>query len=160
MKAKLPKLTPQQKAQILGHDVPQAAPDALAGAANSLAGLHTLCTDSPRRLISLWDIMTEILPNDFHDSIHRLDHDIKFSSEQGTREATPDETAAVLKTIDGVRYYCLRLGLKESEDQCDKLNNWLKDPSYHRFPSGGAIPSSGFQYIYRALEGIAAKLRK
>ena len=103
--------------------------------------------------------MTEILPNDFYDAIHRLDHDIKFSSEQATREATSAETAAVLKTIDDVRYHCLKLGLKESEDHCDKLNNWLKDPSYHRFPPGGAIPPSGFQYIYRALEGIAAKLR-
>jgi hypothetical protein len=104
--------------------------------------------------------MIEILPKDFHDALFRLDHAIKFSSAQGMREATSAETIAVLETIDGLRYHCLKLGLKETEDHCDKLNNWLKDPSYHRFPPGDAIPASSFQYIYRALAGIAAKLSK
>lgn len=54
MKAKTPNLTPEQKAQILGDAASSSAlnrPEP----ANPLAGLHTLCAKSPRRLISLWD---------------------------------------------------------------------------------------------------------
>ena len=140
MKAKIPKLSPQQVGRIFGDDVSQPVLSASAGTANPLAGMRRSCADSPRMLISLWDFMTEILPKVFHDALHRLSHDIKFSAERGTREATSSETVAGLETIDDVRYHCLKLGLKESEGQCDKLNNWLKDASYHLFPPGGKIP--------------------
>jgi hypothetical protein len=44
MQAKIPYLTPQQKAQILGDDVPPSAISAQAAVPNPLAGLHTLWT--------------------------------------------------------------------------------------------------------------------
>jgi hypothetical protein len=49
MKAKIPNLTPRQRAQILGGPVLQPIPNAPAEVINALGGLHMLCANSPRR---------------------------------------------------------------------------------------------------------------
>jgi hypothetical protein len=71
MKTQIPKLTSEQKAQILGDAVPQPASDVEARATNPLAGLHTPCANSPRRLISLWD-MIRFLNIDAAEAVNRL----------------------------------------------------------------------------------------
>jgi hypothetical protein len=68
----IPKLTREQKAQILGDTAGLPAPDAGIGPTNPLAGLHTLCTDSPRRLISLLD-MTNLIAADLLDAFNSVE---------------------------------------------------------------------------------------
>src|SRR5665811_1175461 len=113
MKAKIPNLTPRQKAQILGDAVPKTALGTLAGPTNPLAGLHTPCADSARRLISLWD-MNQIIARKFLAAWMLLEHELTKAEKVENQQqiATEAERDALIRALIDVHYQCGCMGLK------------------------------------------------
>src|ERR1039458_9391799 len=118
MKAKLPNLTQQQKAEILGDGVPQPDLDARAAATNPLAGLHIPCADSARKLISLWD-MNQIIAREFLAAWMLLEHEITKAEKVGNQQqiATEAERDALVRALIEVHYQCGRMGFVRSEER-------------------------------------------
>ena len=100
--------------------------------------------------------MIEILPKDFHDALDKLATAIALTHTKREQKATPEERTALLEIIDGVRYQCIRLHIREVVSLCDRLNNQLKDPSYHGFAK--EIPLPALDSVYWQLQGIASEL--
>ena len=98
MKARIPNLTPQQKAQILRDVAPQSAPRAIAEPTNPLAGFHTLCAGSPRRLISLWD-MIQFYGKEFVQTWEKLDAAITFTHAHQEEKANQEQQQALVELV-------------------------------------------------------------
>jgi len=132
MKAKIPKLTPEQKAQILGDAVPQPAVETHDRVPNPLAGLHTLCADSPRRLISLWD-MNQIVAREFLAAWLLLERELA-KAEKGNQQqlATEAERSALVLALIEVHYQFGRMGLAQSKGLADEFLEQLQNPAWHR----------------------------
>jgi hypothetical protein len=125
MKAKIPNLTPQQKAQILGDDALRPVPNASAGETNPLAGLHTLCTDSPRRLISLWD-MIPFRAHKLYEALLSFERTDRFIDDVGNgREQEPVNVMFCKREIAELRAFSSRLNLIETHGRVQRFGGSL-----------------------------------
>jgi len=121
MKAQIPNLTAQQKAQILGDPHPQPDPDARAGASNPLAALHTLCADSPRRLISLWD-MISFQAYKLYEALLRLERDEGYIEFCGNaREQEPQNVMFCKREITELKAFSAQLNLVETHGRVERF---------------------------------------
>jgi hypothetical protein len=153
MKAKIPNLTPQQRAQILGDPVPQPIPNACAEAINTPGGLHMLCASYPRRLISLRD-MIEFLGRDFISLLSELEREGRVASEiakQGAAPATANQE------------YVLRMGkfLGSLSNHCDTLcltGSRTRIQHFIEYTLLGHFPDPAFQVIETEISGIYASI--
>ena len=174
MKAKIPKLTAEQKAQILGDPRPQPDPAARAGASNPLAGLHTLCADSPRGLISLWD-MNQIIAKDFLSAWQMLERELTKAQNGNQQQlVTEAERCALVAALIDVHYQCGRLGLAQSNRLANEFLEQLQNPAWHRDrtvrqavlqglpipPMPKELPLPSFAMIYSQLRGIMEQARE
>jgi hypothetical protein len=137
MKAKTPNLTPQQKAKILGDDTHRSAPGVAAEPTNPLVGLYTLCADSPRRLISLWD-MNQIIAKDFLYAWNLLEHErgIAEKAENQHELASEDRRTALIQALKKIEEQCRLMDLKQSFQLCRRFIEPLENPNWHRDRTG------------------------
>ena len=153
MKTQIPKLTSEQKAQILGDAVPQPASDVEAGATNPLAGLHTLCAYSPRGLISLRD-MIEFLGYDFISLLSDLEREGRVAGEivkQGCPAAAANQEYVVrmCKLLGGLRDHCGRLCLTAS---VASIQHFIE------YTLLGHFPDPTFQVIESQISGLYSSI--
>ena len=164
MKAKTTNLTAQQKAKILGDVSPQSAPSARVGSPNPLAALHTVCADSPRRLISLWDM----IEFDIKNLIATLEilHSAKLlAQEQFPKERDDFENfiKSLMLRVDGLSQQARRLELVKTDGRCGGFADELLEV-FNSFPDvwNGTANSCDIlppQAVVREIDGIEKTIR-
>jgi hypothetical protein len=120
MKAKTPKLTPEQKAQILEDDAAM-SPTAGGDAINPLAGLREFCANSPCRLISLWD-MIPFRAYKLYEALLRLERDEGYIDFCGNaREQEPQNVMFCKREIAELKAFSSQLNLIETLGRVERF---------------------------------------
>jgi len=162
MKAKIPNLTPLQRAQILGDPVLQSIPNAPVEVINALGGLHTLYSYSPRRLISLWD-MIEFDIRNLLATLELLHAAKILAQEQFPEEGDAFENFVknLMQRVNSLSQQARRLELIKTEGRCDDFADELLGIC---FSEGWNLTATSFdilppQAIIREIDGIEKTVR-
>ena len=137
---------------------------------NPLAGLHTACTDSARRLISLWD-MNKFLAPTFIKDLERL----KWLRETGIRHVDPEgcidgaegfrnwrwKSKLWSRDIESIKQHANTMEMIESRGRCEGFLRLLNSSTVpDRFCPGEAETPLSRAQIVSEIEGIEDAVRR